>query len=89
MQVKAKSLQTFRKHFTNRSNYFDAWFNLGVAKSKAGLEEALICFRQAHQQKNDHVLLNANIIILQDLNRIDDAWKEIEKPCQQRVHPQR
>ena len=76
-----KACKLFESILQIDPNYFDAWFNLGVAKSKAGLlEEALICFRQAHQQKNDHVLLKANIIILlQDLNRIDDAWKEIEE----------
>ena len=63
------------------SQHFDAWFNLAVAKAKGGvLEEALVYFRHAQRLQNDHRLLNANIIsILQDLNRISEAWTELKK----------
>ena len=60
-------------------HHFDAWFNLAVSKAKMGLlEDALDCFRQAHRLEGNHKLLIANIItILQDLNRIDEAWTEL------------
>ena len=62
-------------------NYFDAWFNLGVAKAKVGcLEEALEYFQHANHLKKDHLLLKANIItILQDLGKIDEARIELGK----------
>ena len=61
------------------SEHFDAWFNLAVAQAKAGsLEEALTSFREADKRQADNQLLKANIIsILQDLGRIEQAWKEL------------
>ena len=61
------------------SDNFDAWFNLAVTKAKTGcLDEALAYFRQAEKRQKDDQLLKANILtILQDLNRIDVAKREI------------
>ena len=74
-----RALQIFEKILSFDSQHFDAWLNMAVAKAKSGwLEEALACFRQAHQLQKDHRLLNANIItVLKDLNKIDEAWKEV------------
>ena len=74
-----KACNIFEKILQIDSGNFDAWFNLAVSKAKLGhLEEALSCFRQADQRRNNHQLLKANVIsILKDLNRIDDAWNEI------------
>ena len=72
-------MQNFENILQIEPNNFDAWFNLAVTKAKAGyLDEALACFRQAERLNNSNQLLKANIItILQDLNRIDEAWREI------------
>ena len=43
-------------------------------------EDALSVSEQAKQIKNNHQQLNVNIItILQDLNRIDEAWTELRR----------
>ena len=75
-----EACRIFEKIIKLDPNHFDGLFNLAVAKGRAGLlEEALVYFRKANQLQSGHQLLQANIItILKDLNRIDEARKELE-----------
>ncbi len=79
-----RACEIFEKILRIEPRHFDAWFNLGVAKAKGSwLEEALNCFRNAHQLNKNNQLLKANIItVLQDLNRIDEAWQELSELTQ-------
>ena len=76
-----KACKIFEKILQEDSKHFEALFNLAVTKAKGGaLHEALTYFRQANQLQNNNQKLNANIIsILIDLNRIEEAWKELRK----------
>lgn len=80
-QNESKASSIFENILKLDSNHFDAWFNLGVSKARAGsLEEALVCFRKADQNESNHQLSKTNIItILKDLNKIQEAWREIEE----------
>ena len=84
-----KACKIFENIIEIDSNNFDAWFNLAVAKAKVGqLEDALGYFRQAQRLNNDHLLLQSNTItILQNLKRIEEAWRNLEAYPQAALQP--